>query len=184
MKLFHHSYEGPDGKRKFAATWSVRWRANGKKKTLSLRTADKALAQSMAEKILADVKARNADVALARHLAGANGIAFDGVPIPTALSKHAQRLHHFKDPHYPPCVYFLVSGDEVLYVGQTIELPLRIATHRKKGRAFDRVLFLPVPRSRREEYEAAFIKLLRPKMNERMREDDLLEADASLLADL
>jgi hypothetical protein len=45
-----------------------------------------------------------------------------------------------------PCVYFLMQGEEVVYVGQTINLVRRMLEHRtSKYKQFDRVLFIRAP---------------------------------------
>jgi hypothetical protein len=67
---------------------------------------------------------------------------------------------------YPPAVYFLCLGDSVVYVGQTSEPVARIASHLKYlGGQFDRVFYLPVPRSELRAVEHAFIRALSPELN-------------------
>jgi hypothetical protein len=62
-------------------------------------------------------------------------------------------------------VYFLCAGPEVIYVGQSIEPAVRIASHRTNGLSFSRIFFLPVPQWRLNAVEAAFIRLLQPLKN-------------------
>lgn len=67
---------------------------------------------------------------------------------------------------FPPCVYFLLSGSDVVYVGQSVSLAARISTHRSEGyKAFDRVYYLPVDRSQLNHTERAHISKFRPKYN-------------------
>lgn len=64
------------------------------------------------------------------------------------------------------CVYFLISGGEIVYVGQSIYLPARIATHAsEEKKQFDRVLYMPVDQSLLNETEQHYIQLLRPVYN-------------------
>lgn len=68
------------------------------------------------------------------------------------------------------CVYFLVCGNEIIYVGQTKALPARTVSHDKghKGtprKEFDRVLYLLVPEEKLDEVEDYFIKLCKPIWN-------------------
>lgn len=68
-----------------------------------------------------------------------------------------------------PAVYFLVSGDEVVYVGQTVCLLKRLADH--FGRdihtfgQFDRIFFLPTPAVDLLRVEAFWIAKLCPRLN-------------------
>jgi len=64
-----------------------------------------------------------------------------------------------------PCVYFLCLGDEVVYVGQTVQLAGRVYQHRTARKEFDRVVYLPVTAADIDEVERSFIVALRPRMN-------------------
>lgn len=64
---------------------------------------------------------------------------------------------------YQPGVYFLCSGDEVVYVGQSVTPAARISCHATSpDKKFDRVYLLPVPAYDLDNVEAAFISHLRP----------------------
>lgn len=65
-------------------------------------------------------------------------------------------------PAHPPGVYFLMQGDEIVYVGQSVSPGARIAQH-VKDKNFDRVLLIPTINL--SEVETKYIKLLRPKYN-------------------
>jgi hypothetical protein len=78
-------------------------------------------------------------------------------------------LREFFPTEYPPCVYFLIKGGCVVYVGQTVNLPSRIARHRETNKVFDRTLFLPVPQSNLDEVERALIATLDPMLNRMLR---------------
>ena len=65
-------------------------------------------------------------------------------------------------------VYFLCDGDDVVYVGQSVQVVNRIATHLAEGRKkfdADRVFFMPCPPPDLNAVEGQFIRLLNPKYN-------------------
>jgi hypothetical protein len=61
-------------------------------------------------------------------------------------------------------VYFLCLGDEVVYVGQSINIFARIGSHRA-DKVFDRAYWIPVPQSNLNAVEGTFIDLLKPRLN-------------------
>jgi hypothetical protein len=113
-----------------------------------------------------------------------------GLPMPTRLSlivSAASRpasdapasisrltgLRHIDPGHLLcPGVYFLCQGDEVVYVGQSINVPGRIMFHIREsrqaaGKTFDplSIFYLPVPEGELSRVESEFIGRLRPKYN-------------------
>lgn len=73
-----------------------------------------------------------------------------------------------------PCgVYLLVRRGAVIYVGTTTEIETRVACHlngvpgKHEPKEFDRVIWIPLPRSDIGAYEGALIRALRPPLNER-----------------
>ena len=82
--------------------------------------------------------------------------------VPNELALLTHRLVYL-----PACcfsgVYFLCSGAEIVYVGQSISVGARSNSHKTKK--FDRILILPVPNEELNRVEAAFIGLLQPKYN-------------------
>lgn len=63
-------------------------------------------------------------------------------------------------------VYFLCLKNEVVYVGQSINVPARVSTHNAENtKQFDKVFFLRVPKSELLAAEAQFIDALKPKLN-------------------
>ena len=64
-------------------------------------------------------------------------------------------------------VYALVRGQEVVYVGQTIN-GLRRIGHHIKDKVFDRVFFLQVEIQELREVEAWMLSLFKPKYNKAM----------------
>ena len=69
-------------------------------------------------------------------------------------------------PLHSSGIYFLIDGEEVVYIGQSINPLSRIGDHlRNKDGKFDRCFFIPVPRSILDLMESNFIKALSPKLN-------------------
>jgi hypothetical protein len=62
-------------------------------------------------------------------------------------------------------VYFLVKDDEVVYVGQSIDLLHRIARHRREGRDFDAYAYLLCEREELDRLEEAYIAAFMPWLN-------------------
>lgn len=64
----------------------------------------------------------------------------------------------------PTGVYFLVDGDEIVYVGQTADLEVRIAMHLEAGlKRFDRAFWIELPADQLDAHEGAFIRALNPR---------------------
>ncbi len=69
-----------------------------------------------------------------------------------------------------PVVYFLMFGEECVYVGASKNLHLRLPDHinrsrRDDDRVFDSVRYIHVDRSRLYETESFWIKELKPRLN-------------------
>lgn len=62
------------------------------------------------------------------------------------------------------CVYVLMLNGEIVYVGQTVNLPLRLTQH-AKTKDFDSYWSTPVHRSEMSSAEAAYIVALNPRLN-------------------
>lgn len=60
-------------------------------------------------------------------------------------------------------VYFLLDGDEVVYVGQAVNVYSRIGQHTDKR--FDRYAFVPCAVDALDRLESLYIHVLRPKLN-------------------
>lgn len=60
-------------------------------------------------------------------------------------------------------VYFLVKGDAVVYVGQSVSIFARIGQH--KDKEFDAVAFVPCAPNALDRLESLYIHVLRPPMN-------------------
>ncbi len=76
-------------------------------------------------------------------------------------------LREFNFPERENSIYFLLAGEQVVYVGKSFDLLGRLATHRH-NMSFDRVVYFPIDKSDRlrvNTIEAAFIKALKPPYN-------------------
>lgn len=63
-------------------------------------------------------------------------------------------------------IYFLVKGNEVVYVGQSSSVLSRIGTHiLDKNKEFDAFSFMSVPKESLDILETIYIKVLNPKFN-------------------
>jgi hypothetical protein len=60
-------------------------------------------------------------------------------------------------------VYFLVDGDRVVYVGQSVNIYSRIPYHHDKK--FDKYVYIPCDPSQLNVLESLYIHLLQPKLN-------------------
>ena len=60
-------------------------------------------------------------------------------------------------------VYFLVDGDEVVYVGQAVNVHSRVGQHTDKR--FDRYAFVPCATDALNVLESLYIHCLRPRLN-------------------
>jgi excisionase family DNA binding protein len=74
---------------------------------------------------------------------------------------------------FPACesaVYFLVRCGQIMYVGQSSNLPSRIGQHRNTARTdpdhfFDRVFYIPLPNNMLAVIEQQYIDLFAPPWN-------------------
>jgi len=85
-------------------------------------------------------------------------------------SKDIFHIHHERKSNQIPfnrfnCVYFLMNGDCVSYVGQTSHLCARVATHVNTGKGFEYVAWFNVEREDMLLIEAFNIKYYNPELN-------------------
>jgi hypothetical protein len=59
----------------------------------------------------------------------------------------------------------LLLNDEIVYIGTSLDMPERVATHRQHGRPFDRVVYIPTLESEREALERILIRAINPRQN-------------------
>lgn len=75
-----------------------------------------------------------------------------------------------------PCIYFLMQGEKVVYVGQTTNLIQRCLNHTKEGwKEFDGIKYIMISEEYINDTETFFILLLRPLYNGRAcKKSDLM----------
>ena len=83
--------------------------------------------------------------------------------IPKELIRHTQDLLELPIIN-PPCVYFLLEGIEIVYVGQSINVSARVNQH-TQDKDFNKVLYMPVVKENLDKVERFFIERLQPKYN-------------------
>jgi len=86
---------------------------------------------------------------------------------PTEIPK--ELIHHSQDllelPIItPPCVYFLLDGIEIVYVGQSVNVSARTVQH-TQHKDFNKVLYMPTVKENLDKVERFFIERLQPKYN-------------------
>lgn len=97
--------------------------------------------------------------------------------VPACLQLAARRLIEVQ---HTVGVYFLCDNDEVVYVGQSIDVGSRIRQHTDKE--FSRAFCLPCPEEDLNRVEAAFIALFKPKYNggkNRMGQEALIHSSSN-----
>ena len=66
----------------------------------------------------------------------------------------------------PPCIYFLVNGKKIVYVGQSVKLTSRFRGHKEKK--FNRIFYIPCSPDKLDELERYYINKFLPKYNSDM----------------
>lgn len=98
------------------------------------------------------------------HTPISNGIEHTGDPIAPGSIRYIRNLKRLASDPIIGRVYFLCSGGEVVYVGQTTApWPNRIANHKDKD--FDDVFYIEVDHEIIMTVERDFIRTLNPKYN-------------------
>ena len=99
-------------------------------------------------------------------------IGYDGAfsgDIKMFLPKELQNLKGLVDLStrlVPSGVYFLVDGEELVYIGQSVNPIARIGTHRSDSKkVFTHAFLLPIPHDQLDNVEGALIRLINPKYN-------------------
>lgn len=62
-------------------------------------------------------------------------------------------------------VYFLIKNNEVVYVGQSIDVYGRLSTHKKNGKDFDSFAFIQCEKGMLNDLESLYISAFVPFMN-------------------
>jgi hypothetical protein len=75
-------------------------------------------------------------------------------------------------------VYFLIDNNEVVYVGQSVNIFSRISQH-KIDKKFDKYAFVPCSKESLDKLESLYIHFLRPRLNGRHK-DNVISAPLTL----
>lgn len=84
---------------------------------------------------------------------------------PVCLRALHDKLRQFMDMEGYGGIYFLCKEGQLIYVGQSTNIPARIATHRGSGKSFTHAYWIPCPRDQMDEVEGALIRHLKPPLN-------------------
>ncbi len=90
--------------------------------------------------------------------------SFPAEDVPAALAPIASTMREIRSFNDDSCVYFLIKGEDVVYVGKTSSIHHRAIQH-ARTKDFDRILFIYVARDALGEWEGFFIRLLSPPLN-------------------
>src|SRR5690554_2342080 len=78
-------------------------------------------------------------------------------------------------------VYFLVSGDEVVYIGQSKNIYSRVGTHQADpGKNFDSWCYVQCESHSLDVLESLYIHFLQPRLNGRIGQSDQISAPMSI----
>jgi hypothetical protein len=89
-----------------------------------------------------------------------------------ALQRHLAVLLPPKrrDPDIPDIgVYLLLLDGEVVYIGESLDMPARVAGHRANGRPFDDVFYIGTHSGQRVALERILIRAINPPQNRKHR---------------
>lgn len=82
---------------------------------------------------------------------------------------HADDVLHGAIPAVASCgIYFLIRSGDIVYVGKTTDVFLRLSKHRRDGKVFDSYNFMPCDESDLDELERLYIEAFLPKGNFRL----------------
>lgn len=62
-------------------------------------------------------------------------------------------------------IYFLIKQDEIVYVGQSIDIFRRIGRHKAEGKEFDSFSFIQCEKEKLDYYESIYIGAFVPEQN-------------------
>jgi hypothetical protein len=66
-------------------------------------------------------------------------------------------------------VYLLMLRGQIVYVGSSLNMPVRVSDHRSNGRPFDRVFYIATVANQREALERVLIRAINPPQNKACR---------------
>jgi hypothetical protein len=75
-------------------------------------------------------------------------------------------------------IYFLIEGDDIVYVGQSTDVFNRLSRHRRDGKEFDSFNIIPCPEESLDELESTYIDAFAPWLNHSLGNVRLIRARA------
>lgn len=73
-------------------------------------------------------------------------------------------------------IYFLLRKNEVIYVGQSVDVLGRISRHRREGRAFDAYAYIECAQDEMDRLERLYIRAFVPEENMSLGNNDRLSS--------
>lgn len=82
------------------------------------------------------------------------------------IFNHGQKVFWYELSSEDLCgVYLLKTGEEIVYIGQSINVPSRVQQHIRDGKIFDSVAIIPCDKEYLDTKEMFLIKLIKPPLN-------------------
>lgn len=94
--------------------------------------------------------------------------AMNGNPVLLSGKRPIKRKRYEKatDPIAPLVgVYLLFRAGRLVYIGSSLDMPKRVASHDANGRPFDEVHYIETSPSKREDVERELIRAFQPPQN-------------------
>ena len=102
------------------------------------------------------------------YMAALNGFPLNGSPPPPSSLPGGVVAKRGQDPNtVQPLigVYLLLLRGRVVYIGSSLNMPTRVATHRTNGRPFDQVFYIATKANERDALERVLIRAINPPQN-------------------
>ena len=154
---------------KFRNKWRAQVQVNGKRVSSVFDTEDAAKKWAGWQTDL--LKANRSPKSMLEKLAYADTALLTSIPTRVLKAIHSvpHSLSDILDAAIPlgtqVGIYFLIKDEEVVYVGQSIEIFRRIGKHRNEGKDFDSFAFIECEKSELDKLEAKYITALAPELN-------------------
>jgi hypothetical protein len=87
--------------------------------------------------------------------------------LPGGVRKHDRRNPNAVQPLVG--VYLLLLRGQIVYIGENLNMPKRVASHRTNGRPFDQVYYIPTMANQRRNLEQILIRSFSPRQNQKGR---------------
>ena len=99
--------------------------------------------------------------------------ALIGVPeqIRAKAQKYEAQAEHATQGRQQPLigVYLLLLNDQVVYIGSSMNMSVRVAAHKANGRPFDQVFYIGTKMAERGTLERTLIRAFQPRQNRTLK---------------